>query len=471
MVQHHNCERPPATRNLRVHRLSPSSMNRLLLLMLSFAPLRTSSLSCADTGSLQASWDDGNCRIGARSYAWRRDPRTYHPIGGDLAMCNVTSDPPGKYTCEARLVARNAESILLEPAPSSSTRALVVFLPGTGATPAKYSRLLRAAQTAGNYVIGLTYLSQPVAVSAFNTWCGSDIEPRSEAACNARSHASMVFGTGDGPAGLWDVPASSSVTKFLKMKLESVDWGHHFLDRGDLKWERIVVSGHSQGAGHAAYLSSTRPVLGAALLSGPQDTAAGASLWLSRSENAGARRRILISAHEECGPSPIDRVSYCSENRLLRNAARMGIQQRNWRNWTLGMKTASLFEASGGGVVVSYAAPTSTCTVSRRYHCTTAFDTCAPDELDEVWVALFSDWDSGDSNYLLVVLGIFGAVIAAAACWLGWTKQGAFSEGCGICTDSKDDSPWEKTPGGISGSDLEAELIPSSNSASNFSSA
>ena len=35
-----------------------------------------------------------------------------------------------------------------------------------------------------------------------------------------------------------------------------------------------------------------------------------------------------------------------------------------------------------------------------------------------MWVALFSDWDSGDSNYLLVVLGIFGAVIAQPR--VGW---------------------------------------------------
>jgi len=47
-------------------------------------------------------------------------------------------------------------------------------------------------------------------------------------------------------------------------------------------WEKIVVVGHSQGAGHAGYLAKKHPMQGAILLAGPQDTTdAGPASWLS----------------------------------------------------------------------------------------------------------------------------------------------------------------------------------------------
>jgi hypothetical protein len=38
-----------------------------------------------------------------------------------------------------------------------------------------------------------------------------------------------------------------------------------------VRWENIVISGHSQGSGHAAWLAQTTRLRGAMLFSGPQD--------------------------------------------------------------------------------------------------------------------------------------------------------------------------------------------------------
>jgi pimeloyl-ACP methyl ester carboxylesterase len=44
-----------------------------------------------------------------------------------------------------------------------------------------------------------------------------------------------------------------------------------FLKDGQPRWDRVVVAGHSQGAGHAAYLGKRFPLAGVIMLSGPQD--------------------------------------------------------------------------------------------------------------------------------------------------------------------------------------------------------
>ena len=91
----------------------------------------------------------------------------------------------------------------------------------------------------------------------------------------------------------------------------------------DVAWERVVVSGHSQGASHAAYLSVVRPVRAAVLLSGPQECPACGRDWV------GAKRaahtpvcRATYALREECGDEPYDAQSFCA-------SLHPGLQQRN----------------------------------------------------------------------------------------------------------------------------------------------
>ena len=360
---------------------------------------------CGAPNTLPGAWDDGNCLRGAHAEVWARDAKN-RATGGDAARCAAGT---GAFSCEAHRAVWNAPHVFLTPPTrprksNASPPSLAVFLPGTGATPSVYSRVLASAQQAGHFVVGLAHLSQPVPVSAFNAWCASaDLEPRTEASCNSRAHRAMVMGLAAAASddqGLWDVGHANSVEATLRAALESVEWGAQFfklyrrsnnsISDSDLLWERIIVSGHSQGAGHAAWWSVGRPVLGAVLLSGPQDTAAAATGWLrDSSENStlnATRRRILLSAHEECGPYPRDPISFCEANLLMRNAATMRMLPA--RNWTC---TGGLV-GSGGGVVVSYAEPAAGCIHGRRYHCSTACDPCAPQGMDALWRDLFSNF-------------------------------------------------------------------------------
>ena len=85
----------------------------------------------------------------------------------------------------------------------------------------------------------------------------------------------------------------------------------------------MVVSGHSQGASHAAYLSTRVRVRAAVLFSGPQE-GPNCSAWVRDAPQV--LRRATFSAHEECGDAPA-LSSYCTAYpRLLRhNLEAMGL--------------------------------------------------------------------------------------------------------------------------------------------------
>ena len=391
----------------------------LLLLAVGGGAGRIRRAVVCDAGAPAAAsrWDAGNCLLGAREKVWLEDARSGRPLPGDqTGLCDPAT--PGALTCEARAALWNAPHVLLKPQSMTSSTlvavpTLVVFLPGTGTSPAAYGRLLAAAQRAGHYVVGLSYLSQPVAVSQFNAWCGAGLEPRSGAGCNARAHASMLFGVenvidfvpsyllnaSDGlqEDGLWDVSASDyCVEALLKSALSSVEWGGLFLrENGEnVTWDKVIVSGHSQGAGHAAFWAQSRPVLGAALLSGPQDTVRDALPWLhSLPASNDTWWRVLLSAHEECGPLPLDPRSFCEPNGLIRNlAARRIVPSVSVSNWT-GTGGAKFEGPGGSGVVVSFAKPSAKCTLGRKYHCSVALDWCAPlktTDIELLWEDMFA---------------------------------------------------------------------------------
>ena len=94
-------------------------------------------------------------------------------------------------------------------------RKLVVFLAGTGGCPADYSEVLAAALTAGNDVIGLSYVGSPLPISQVIRWCKSQATlvegqegrtPNLET-CMGAIYTSIAFGATDEISaqtkGLW----------------------------------------------------------------------------------------------------------------------------------------------------------------------------------------------------------------------------------------------------------------------------
>ena len=268
---------------------------------------------------------------------------------------------------------------------------LVVFLPGTGGSPDSYSRLLKSAQLAGNYVIGLPYLSQPFPVSQSNTWCTSSFISN-PGHCNNELHELMLFGEASSnfrgaSQDIWNVKPCDSIVSLINKTLHCVEWGKLFLKRSPgisslgLDWEKIVISGHSQGAGHAAYLSYKKDIP-AVLFSGPQDCANCCRRWLQKMATQNVIRRALFHLNEECGPNPIDPKSECEPNLMLTNLKIMGMNGPEFY-WNNNSSIPERLET-----VINMSPPT--CEEGRTYHNSVALDKCASENIENLWIALFS---------------------------------------------------------------------------------
>ena len=152
-----------------------------------------------------------------------------------------------------------------------STRArsadLLLFMTGTGGNPENVSDFLEVAAGQGYRVIALAYNDVPAVVAV----CPRDPDP----GCSAKVRQKRIFG--DNVTNLIDdSPAESIVNRLVKL-LVKLDHDHpaegwsEYLVGDKPRWERIVVSGHSQGAGMAAYIAQRNRVARVVLFSSPWD--------------------------------------------------------------------------------------------------------------------------------------------------------------------------------------------------------
>lgn len=145
---------------------------------------------------------------------------------------------------------------------------LAIFLPGTGGRPDNTVALLRVIAGQGYRAIGLEYDDTPAVVQ---------VCPRvADATCSADFRAMRIDGTGPGAPGVANPPAEAIVARLVAL-LRALDkavpaegWGG-YLDGDRPRWDRIVVSGLSQGAGMAAYIAKQHAVRRVVLFSSPWD--------------------------------------------------------------------------------------------------------------------------------------------------------------------------------------------------------
>ena len=170
---------------------------------------------------------------------------------------------------------------------------LAVLFNGTGASPLALTKLGERLADIGFHVIGLRYDSGTGTRSA----CPDSVAT-TDPDCHRAFRSEVVFGAGvvdpsgrvhDHPSA--NVTSADSVSNRLIKQIAHLHqryplngWdsfqrseaGHcsepHPVYGGcDLEWDRIVVMGHSQGAGVALYLSQFFPVARVGMLSGPAD--------------------------------------------------------------------------------------------------------------------------------------------------------------------------------------------------------
>lgn len=145
---------------------------------------------------------------------------------------------------------------------------LAIFLTGTGGKPDNARAILGVIAEQGYRVIALEYDDDPAVVQV----CPRDPDPDCAAAFRER----RLTGTGKGAPGVSNPPAEAIVPRLIAA-LRALDqaapgegWGG-YLDDGALRWDRIVVSGLSQGAGMAAFVAKQHAVRRVILFSSPWD--------------------------------------------------------------------------------------------------------------------------------------------------------------------------------------------------------
>jgi hypothetical protein len=179
---------------------------------------------------------------------------------------------------------------------------LLVFLGGSRSVPASYTDITAVAAARGYAAIDLRYPDRNVVGAS----CGRKLDPDKANACFAGQRGATIFGSGVryGPGmPTWSAPAvsvsrSDSVVNRLVALLRHLaaadpaeaGYWRSFLVTNPASpyggaypdWARIVVAGHSQGGGHAAFLASTLPVRGAIMFSSVNDNVRGASAdWIT----------------------------------------------------------------------------------------------------------------------------------------------------------------------------------------------
>lgn len=150
---------------------------------------------------------------------------------------------------------------------------LLVTLGGTNSKPSDLGAIGDLAGRLGYKVAALDYPNSVISTKAREVGFPDGFgEFREE----------VVVGTPVSP--IVEVDAANSIENRLLALLKSggADFAE-FVQKGELRWDRIVVVGHSQGSGHAAYLGKRHRLRAVLLLAGPQDTGEqGVSPWLSR---------------------------------------------------------------------------------------------------------------------------------------------------------------------------------------------
>jgi hypothetical protein len=164
-----------------------------------------------------------------------------------------------------------APHISINPSPTINPRGrLFVFLPGTQGRPAQYTFVLRAAATRGFHALGLNYQNQ----TAMGALCQQSPDP--DCYWNARNV--VVFGSGIPVNGQVATSSADSIANrlnkalvWLKNNHPAEGWGQFLLSDNSVNWSAVVISGHSQGGGHAGILVKHVALSRACYFSAPED--------------------------------------------------------------------------------------------------------------------------------------------------------------------------------------------------------
>lgn len=149
---------------------------------------------------------------------------------------------------------------------AASIHRLFVFLPGTRARAEGSLAIDSAFAGWGYHAIALDYENNVITVACAHS---------QDSACFDHYREAIVTGAPESEK-ISVSPANSILNRLEKLllylvKTDPTGGWDEFVEAGKPAWSRIVVAGHSQGSGHAAYIGKSFPVDKVLIFSGPQD--------------------------------------------------------------------------------------------------------------------------------------------------------------------------------------------------------
>lgn len=133
---------------------------------------------------------------------------------------------------------------------------LVVFLPGTSRQPNNYLFIMEQLALMGYHVIGLMYKTDP----AINPICRTT----DDETCHWRARMENIDGIDRHPSVSVDVTNSilnrlQKLMQYLLTNKPGVGWDQFYVGN-QLQWDKIIVTGHSQGASLSGVMGKQFPV-------------------------------------------------------------------------------------------------------------------------------------------------------------------------------------------------------------------
>ena len=141
----------------------------------------------------------------------------------------------------------------------SSKSQLVVFFPGTGGVGANQREFNHSAADLGFHAINLTYPNdEPV-----NGLCGGT---NTDLDCYGNVRLEIKDGTNR--SALVNVNRANSIENrliklliYLHNQVPNDNWSQFLINNSEINWSKLIVSGHSQGGGHAGIIGRYHSVV------------------------------------------------------------------------------------------------------------------------------------------------------------------------------------------------------------------
>lgn len=156
---------------------------------------------------------------------------------------------------------------------------LHVYLCGTNGQPIHHNtafHLVHSSVASGHYTIALSYCYGKIADKERNERI-QQAYPANELQQQhilESYHQDICVGGNGCSLLLSDIDESNSIIGRLRLLLQYLKLNTFVSTNGTLNYSKIIVSGHSQGSGHACYLAKNFPFKKTVLISGPQELVA-----------------------------------------------------------------------------------------------------------------------------------------------------------------------------------------------------